>query len=412
MGNKESATTRPQLPELLWCSVCYDWLAVKDIRALQCGHYFCMTCLEEWARQELIECPKCRQADTRGFEWLDDLHTFSGKFFLEDPPDMDDALVISNLLHMQMVRRSRTAKYLRVAADEVAQVEITGAGVKIGGSVAGLVGTGMLITGAALSLTGVGAVVGVPLAISGGAVGGVGGLTVGGGILGESISKNKKLEVVNEHLQSDYFHSMQIRILVGKASTNECYAGQIGLKVHDALSMLTLLGRATKFGFAVSPAARAAAIGAGRGALTAGAHITGIAIAAVLVPIDIAQIVISSIKIHKKDKSAVVKEMEQLADELEKELWKLLHDKEYSLLELECLDDQQIMHWLLVAVDPNDSQSSIDALNNISLHDIEKSHIIMHDSVGSPVEDEVYSKVYGIWFGDETEEKDGDSVLS
>ena len=80
---------------------------------------------------------------------------------------------------------------------------------------------------------------------------------------------------VNEHLQQDYFHSMQIRILVGKASSDEKFAQQIGLKVQDALSMINLLGRITKFGFVVSPAARAAAVGTARGALTAGAHITG-----------------------------------------------------------------------------------------------------------------------------------------
>ena len=34
-----------------------------------------------------------------------------------------------------------------MVAKEVSETELTGAGVKIGGSVAGLVGTGMLITG-------------------------------------------------------------------------------------------------------------------------------------------------------------------------------------------------------------------------------------------------------------------------
>ena len=80
---------------------------------------------------------------------------------------------------------------------------------------------------------------------------------------------------VNAHLQLDYFHSMQIRIIVGKASSNEQYADKLGIKLQDALCMINLLGRITKFGMVVSPAARAAALGTARGALTAGAHITG-----------------------------------------------------------------------------------------------------------------------------------------
>ena len=43
------------------------------------------------------------------------------------------------------------------------------------GSAFGLVGTGMMIAGTVISLTGVGAVVGTPLALAGAAVGGAGG---------------------------------------------------------------------------------------------------------------------------------------------------------------------------------------------------------------------------------------------
>ena len=57
-------------------------------------------------------------------------------------------------------------------------------------------------------------------------------------------------------------------------------------------------------------------------------------IAAVLVPIDIAQIVVSSIKIHNKTKSAVVKEMEEQADVLQNELWNILKDKKYAVMKV------------------------------------------------------------------------------
>ena len=87
-------------------------------------------------------------------------------------------------------------------------------------------------------LTAIGAVAGVSLALAGAAVGGVDELVVGGGIIGETISKNKQLQGASKHLQADYFHSMQLRILIGRAANNEDFAKKLTCQVHDAAGML------------------------------------------------------------------------------------------------------------------------------------------------------------------------------
>ena len=50
MGNDQSSTSGGMpaaLPEHLWCSICYDTLAVDEFRVLNCGHYFCWECMSQ-----------------------------------------------------------------------------------------------------------------------------------------------------------------------------------------------------------------------------------------------------------------------------------------------------------------------------------------------------------------------------
>ena len=257
----------------------------------------------------------------------------------------------------------------------------------------------LLCIGAALSLTGVGAVVGIPIAITGATVGGIGGLAVGGSIIGEAIAKNKKLEGANKHLQEDYFHSMQIRILIGRAARDEKYARYIGLPLQDAFSMLALLGRFAKFGTATASVVRAAAVGVIRGAGTAGLHIAGMVIAAALIPIDITQMVMSSMKIHNKTKSEVVKDMEKLAANLENELYALLREKNYIVTELERFDSEAIKHWMLVAVETGDINNAM-TKSNLSIEDIEKTYVLIYQSE-QPINGAVYEKIFQVWLNKE-----------
>lgn len=86
---------------------------------------------------------------------------------------------------------------------------------------------------ASLSITGagVGVGVGVPLAVTGAVIGSVGGLTVSGGIIREKVVQNKQLQSASKHLQADYFHSMQLRILFGRAASSHDFAKKLLFKL-------------------------------------------------------------------------------------------------------------------------------------------------------------------------------------
>ena len=247
-----------------------------------------------------------------------------------------------------------------------------------------------------MSLTGIGAIAGIPLALVGAGVGTVGGLTVGGGIIGETVAKNKQLQGASKHLQADYFHSMQLRILIGRAANNEDFADKLNFPIQDAASMLFLLGRFAKFATTSTALAKAIAVGVARGTATAGLHIAGMVISAVLIPVDLVQLILSSVKIHRKNKSEVVINTEKLADDLESELFFLLKDKGYTLVEINRFDSERQGHTLLLAVEGS-SAKEISANSNISLEDIHTNHVVIADCIGEEIDPLLYEKLIKKW---------------
>ena len=252
------------------------------------------------------------------------------------------------------------------------------------------------ILGTTMSLTGIGAIAGIPLALVGAGVGTVGGLTVGGGIIGETIAKNKQLQGASKHLQADYFHSMQLRILIGRAANSEDFADKLNFPIQDAASMLFLLGRFAKFATTSTALAKAIAVGVARGTATAGLHIAGMVISAVLIPVDLVQLILSSVKIHRKDKSEVVINTEKLADDLENELFFLLKDKGYTLVEINRFDNERQGHTLLLAVEGS-SAKEVSANSNVSLEDIHANHVVIADCIGEEIEPVLYENLIKKW---------------
>ena len=231
--------------------------------------------------------------------------------------------------------------------------------------------------------------------MAGAAVGGTGGLVVGGGIIGEMISKKQELKGANEYLQSDYFHSMQLRILIGRAARSESFAEKLNIPLQDALGFIGLVGRTAKFGLAATNLARAIATGLARGAGTAGLHVAGIAIGAVLIPIDLFQMISNSIKIHKKEKAEIAKDLENIADELRIELFSLLKERQYQLVELERYDDDKQKHCLLLAVEA--SELEMVSKSNLSLAEVKKEHVVILDVIGPCLDGELYQEMVDKW---------------
>ena len=71
--------------------------------------------------------------------------------------------------------------------------------------------------------------------------------------------------------------------------------------------------------------------GVARAVETAGLHIAGLAVAASLIPLDLYQMIVSSIKIHHKKLSEIVQGIFTTADDLETELKLFLITEHYFL---------------------------------------------------------------------------------
>lgn len=396
MGQKISRQETEQLT--FYCVLHMDTLPVDQAKVLLCGHCFCQDCLNAWEKQCLVACPNCRCEDKRNVSDLPGIFDFEGKLFLDVEPEIEECKDIQDMIHAQIVRRAKTIRILRQAAAAVTDIELTTAGVKIGGTVASLVGTGLVITGGILSLTGVGAVAGVPLALSGAAVGGVGGLAVGGGIIGEIVAKNKQLENANSFLQSDFFHSMQLTILFGRAARNGKIAQQFNIKSEDAASFVSIMGRSVKVGVATANLIKTSAIGVARGVGTAGLHVAGIVIAATLIPLDLFQMIQSAIRVHNKEKAEKAVELEETAKELESQLIPVLKDRDYKIINIEKFDDEQKKHALLLAVRQRSKYEDLDVSDlligsNMSFEEIEKEHVILLDTLGDDLDKESFESI-------------------
>lgn len=244
-------------------------------------------------------------------------------------------------------------------------------------------------------MTGIGAVAGVPLALAGGAVGGAGGLVVGGGIIGEMITKKKELKDANFYLQSDYFHSMQIRILIGRAAHDDSFAERLNISAQDAVGFISIAGRTAKFTVATTNFVKALASGVVRGAGTAGLHIAGIAISAVLIPLDLFQLIKSAIRVHNREKAEIAQGLEDIAKNLREGLISILKDENYDLVELERQDDQGKKHTFLLAVDKSVIDSEVKF--NPSLDEVENNYVVVLRGTGYQLDPEQYQEVIELW---------------
>ena len=171
-----------------------------------------------------------------------------------------------------------------------------------------------------MSLTGFGAIAELPFAVAGAVVGRVGGLTVSGGIMRETLVKNKQLESASKHLQADYFHSMQLRILIGRVANNANFAKKLNFQVTYAASTLNVISRFAKLRTTSAVLAKVIATVVGRATGMVGLHIAGTVISALLIPVDLIQLIVSSVKLHQRSRSEVVINTEKIADDLENEL--------------------------------------------------------------------------------------------
>jgi len=301
-----------------YCSICFD---SSQFRVLQCAHAFCLDCLE--TLHEIhggrILCPMDRREDAREPRTLPTPHQFQGRVFIPAVDDDERHMDFNYLLDAKIEHGLQTIAKLITLVSRLECHEFNCAIAKVTGSVVGVVGSVLAIVGISLSFTGVGAFVGVPLAITGAGVGAAGGATTGiSAVVGAVLQKNGVQEV-QEDLQLYYFKSEQIKVILVRAAKNPNFAKKWNIHASHLIDVGKVIPRLVKLGVTTAAGVRVS-LGIGRATTTTGLHVAGFVLAASVIPLDLAQMIISSIRIHKKEPSNVVKDILDLADSLEKQL--------------------------------------------------------------------------------------------
>lgn len=211
-------------------------------------------------------------------------------------------------------------------------------------------------------------------------------ITLVGGIIHERVAKKKQLEGSSNHLRADYFNFIQLKILIGRAASDENFANKCNIPIHEPETALDALGEIVKVADNIINIASSNISGGATGT-------------AFTIPIDVFQLNESSNKLHQEDQSAVVKYIEKLADALENELWLLLKYKGYTLVKIQRHDKENRKHCLLLAVEEN-SLHEVSENVNVSLEDIYANHVVIADCSGKEIDPLLHKKLLAKWEGE------------
>ena len=224
------------------------------------------------------------------------------------------------------------------------------------------IGSVLRIVGLGLSLCPGGGLVGGPLTLAGAAVGTAGAASNSLTKAVEIVFQRKGIKKVQEALNMDRYKAQQMHILLQRATINPDFAEVWNIdpvlianidRVLPGFAKVSLASSNTKTVVATE-ATKAAVAGArfanrfGHHVATAGRHIAGIIQAAAILPLNIVQIVTTSIRIHKKKQSKLVNSINSTANRLEHELRKYLIGEGYFQL-INTLDG----NWAYIVIHVN-----------------------------------------------------------
>ena len=125
----------------------------------------------------------------------------------------------------------------------------------------------------------------------------------------EILSRKTNIERVDMILQIDNFLSEQMLIMAQRAQTDVELADSWDMHFFNGFGLALIFPNVAKIGAAGMAGAKTAAIAGTRMATLSIYHGVGLFLAAVMIPVDIAQLVSVSIKLHKEDSSSLVKEI-------------------------------------------------------------------------------------------------------
>merc|ERR1719361_383084 len=285
---------------------------------------------------------------------------FRGKLFAQTITEDQDMGDINHLLDDMVRRRRKTIAQLREVAKELESHEFNCASAKVGGSVAG-------------------------------------GITSGGAIVVESLLKKQGIENVQDDLNKDYFRAQQIKILLSRAAVDTKLAQKWKFRGFDIVHLGGLIARTAKLGLTATAGirafAQATAMGIGRATTTTGLHVAGLVFAAALIPLDIMQLIVSSIRLHRNKPSKVIQDVIDISDRLEKEMKIFLLDGNY--LHLVHTADSKWCYIAIYASKMKDFESSNQC--EMTLSEFKSIGDVIEEGEGPTVPDEKISKIHEEW---------------
>eukprot|EP00794_Sanderia_malayensis_P004837 gene4837-5469_t len=382
--------------------VCFICDLSNDLRTLSCGHSFCIDCLVSYQqiKDGQLLCPVDRRIEKIALKNLPLPIRFTGKLLFLEWRRWPRHLKI--LGDRQFRLRRFTIKFLREVAEAMKARKMRCCAVKIAGCAGSVAGGAVSIVGLSLSLTGVAAFVGVPLGYAGLSLVVASGTTTGVTMIVEDVLKKMDVAKIQRHLTEDYFRVEQIRILLARAENDVEFALKWEINQADALSFSSALPKIITAGLTTSVGARAVmgiAVEALRGAGAAGLHAVGIALAAAMIPVDLAQMIHNSLHLHKNKISPVVLEILEIADRLDTAHKVFLMNGDYFHL-VHCLDSNKIPCWayLIVYQSKRTEFLRIKNRNNITLESLEAWGEVVKHGKGYRVPDHVVKEIETEWY--------------
>ena len=216
-------------------------------------------------------------------------------------------------------QRETTVKLLRAVAAEMSRIHRNVNIAKLTGTSTSLVGAGLAIGGFAAAFFTFGASL-IVTAVGIG-LGAAGGLTAGGSELCDLLLSKSQLKLAQDALEDDHKATQALHEVFQQASSD----GRLAIKgVSLGMGMHLVSGGKILYdtgkGLATAAEAGGKTLFQAMKATSKGLHIGGLALSAVLVPIDIIDLVTTSMDVHKGSIPAVVKKINKIVGQLEDEL--------------------------------------------------------------------------------------------
>ena len=206
-----------------------------------------------------------------------------------------------------------------------------------------------------------------------------------------------KLKEITNILNDDRFQCIRIAILITRARRENEIAHDIGVSQEDAAKIFSVMMRGMAHILPAVTIGRGIVYGMIRAA-SAGLNIAGAVLSGIMIPIDMAQFIISAINIYKRDRSGVVDEVDRLAEGLEIASWPILQSLGFHVVFLEKYTGFKTVECTVLAVGKEAIETHLKKmqLDPLRYEEGSPNSLVLYKSQEMPVRF-FYERVFQVW---------------